>query len=224
MKMIFKGWNKFEIIFLLIATVIITSLSIYWGDNWIGIISALTGIVCVILTAKGKISCFTFGIINCITYAYIAYQAKYYGDVMENLLYFLPMQFIGIAAWKKNINKETGEVTAKRLDQKQRLILTIVAGAAVYLYALFLKSIGGNLPYLDSLSNILSLAAMYLSVKRYAEQWVMWIIIDVVTVAMWVIAVSAGSKDIATLLMWSVYLINAIYGYVKWNKNSYMEV
>ena len=65
---------------------------------------------------------------------------------------------------------------------------------------------------------------MYLSVKRYMEQWIMWIIIDVVTIFMWVVAVTNGSGDIATLLMWMVYLINAIYGFIKWNKNSKIEV
>lgn len=223
MEKIFKGWNKFEIILLFMATVIITTLSIYWGDNWIGVLSALTGVVCVVLTAKGKISCYAFGIINCIAYAYIAYEAKYYGDVMENLIYFLPMQFVGIAAWRKNINKETGEVRSKVLAAKDRVVLTAIAAVAVLLYGKFLQSIGGNLPYMDSLSNILSLAAMWLSVKRYVEQWIMWIIIDVVTVGMWIVAVYNGSGDVATLLMWSVYLINAVYGFIKWNKNSKME-
>lgn len=218
MKKILKGWNSFEVLLLVIATILILGLSIYWGDSSIGVIAAVTGVVCVVLTAKGKLSCFVFGVINCITYAYVAYQAKYYGDVMENLLYFLPMQFIGFAMWKKNINKETGEVETEMLSIKNRIILFTISAIAVYLYGLFLKKIGGNLPYMDSLSNILSLVAMYLSVKRYIEQWIMWIIIDIVTIFMWIIAVFSSSGDISVLIMWSVYLVNAIYGYIKWSK------
>ena len=108
MKKIFKGWNKFEIGLLFIATIIICGLSIYWGDSWIGIISAITGVICVVLTAKGKLGCYVFGVVNCVAYAYIAYQAKYYGDVMENLLYFLPMQFIGFITWKKKYKQRNG--------------------------------------------------------------------------------------------------------------------
>lgn len=215
-----KGWKKIEIFWLAFATLVITALSIYWGETPIGIISAITGVICVVLTGKGKLSCYFFGIINCVAYAYIAYQAKYYGDVMENLLYFLPMQFIGFVTWKKNMNVDTGEVVSERLDWNKRIILIAISSIAVYLYGLFLKKIGGNLPYMDSLSNILSLVAMWLCVKRYMEQWIMWIIIDVVTVGMWLVAFIQNQESIATLIMWMVYLINAIIMFIRWYKSS----
>lgn len=219
-----KGWNRIEVFWLTLATLIITGLSVYWGESLIGIISAVTGVICVILTGKGKLSCYLFGIINCITYAYIAYQAKYYGDVMENLLYFLPMQFVGFIQWKKNMNVDTGEVVSERLSWKDRIILAILLSIAVYVYGVFLEKIGGNLPYMDSLSNMLSLIAMWLCVKRYMEQWIAWIIIDVVTVGMWLIAFIQNQESIATLIMWMVYLINAIIMFIRWHKSSRKEV
>lgn len=224
LKLEFKGWRKVEVFWLTLATLIITGLSIYWDESLIGIISAITGVICVVLTGKGKLSCYFFGIINCVAYAYIAYQAKYYGDVMENLLYFLPMQFVGFIQWKKNMNVATGEVISKRLSWNKRIILLLISFIAVYFYGLFLKKLGGNLPYMDSLSNILSLVAMWLCVKRYMEQWIMWIIIDIVTVGMWSIAFVQNQESIATLIMWMVYLINAIIMYIRWNKSSKEEV
>lgn len=223
-KLEIKGWRKIEVLWLALATLIITGLSIYWDESLIGIISAVTGVICVVLTGKGKLSCYFFGVINCVAYAYIAYQAKFYGDVMENLLYFLPMQFVGFIQWKKNMNIDTGEVISERLSWNKRIMLLLISAIAVYIYGLFLKKIGGNLPYMDSLSNILSLIAMWLCVKRYMEQWIMWIIIDVVTLGMWSIAFIQNQESIATLIMWMVYLINAIIMYVRWNKSSKEEV
>lgn len=223
-KLEIKGWRKIEVLWLVLATLIITGLSIYWDESLIGIISAVTGVICVVLTGKGKLSCYFFGVINCVAYAYIAYQAKFYGDVMENLLYFLPMQFVGFIQWKKNMNVDTGEVISKRLSWNKRIVLLLMSAIVVYIYGLFLEKIGGNLPYMDSLSNILSLVAMWLCVKRYMEQWIMWIIIDVVTVGMWLTAFMQNQESIATLVMWMVYLINAIIMYIRWNKSSDEEV
>ena len=55
------GWKKWEIIWLLIATAVILGVSIYWKDSPTGILAALTGIWCVILTGKGKLSSFWIG-------------------------------------------------------------------------------------------------------------------------------------------------------------------
>lgn len=98
----FTGWKKWEVVWLILATIIITGLSIYWGDNLRGITAAVTGVICVILTGKGKMSCYIFGLVNTILYAVIAFGAKYYGEVMLNALYYVPMQFVGWFMWKKH--------------------------------------------------------------------------------------------------------------------------
>ena len=49
--------------------------------------------------------------------------------------------------------------------------------------------------------------------KAHNQQWLLWIIIDAITVVMWIIA-----KDFIMVTMWSVYLINAFYGYYNWTK------
>ena len=48
------GWKKWEVIWLFLATAVILGVSIYWKDSITGIVAALTGIWCVVLTGKGK--------------------------------------------------------------------------------------------------------------------------------------------------------------------------
>ena len=91
-----------------------------------------------------------------------------------------------------------------------------IAAACVYGYGLLLKALGGSLPFTDSLSTCLSVLAMLFSVKRLMEQWILWIVVDVVTVYMWAVDYANGGTDIATLLMWSVYLLNAVIMLHKW--------
>ncbi|SHK46639.1 nicotinamide mononucleotide transporter PnuC [Fibrobacter intestinalis] len=66
----------------------------------LGIISATTGTICVILTGKDKLSAYVLGLMNVLLYADIAYRATLYGETMLNLLYYLPMQFVGWFSWK----------------------------------------------------------------------------------------------------------------------------
>lgn len=215
-----SGWKKWEVLWLLVATIIIASLSVYWGDNWFGIISALTGVWCVILTGKGKRSCYIFGLINCLMYAWISFQSKYYGEVMLNATYYPVVQFVGWYAWSKNMNNETAEVNKERMNTKQLLFWIIISFVGVFGYGLILKYLNGNFPFFDSFTTVLSVIAAIISVKRYAEQWIIWILVDIVTVGLWYADFVVGNSNIATLLMWSVYLLNAFLQAVKWYKDS----
>ncbi len=215
-----KGWKKLDVCWLAVATAVILGLSLYWKDSLIGIISALTGVWCVIFTGKGKRSSFIFGTINVLFYAIISFNAKYYGEVMLNLIYYLPMNFVGWFMWKKHMNDDTGEVKKTHLSLKNSAILYVLTAIGILLYGIVLKLLGGTLPYIDSMSTVVSVTAQILSVRRLTEQWVLWIAVDVVTVIMWGINFAQGGENIATLAMWSVYLINAIIMYIKWNKEA----
>lgn len=213
-----KGWKTWEVAWLLIACAVIMGLSIYWKDSAIGIISATTGVACVVCTGKGKLSAYIFGAVNTLLYAFISLEAKYYGEVMLNLLYYFPMQFYGFYVWKKNMNEETYEVKKRRMSKKSFGVVLFVILVATLAYGRFLGYLGGNLSYIDALSTVASVVAMVISIKMYLEQWIIWIIVDVVTVIMWAMAFVNGSDSIATLFMWIVYLANAFLMYIKWAK------
>lgn len=74
-----------------------------------------------------------------------------------------------------------------------------------------MEGAGGKATWLDSASTTFSLIANVLMVLRYCEQWILWIIVDVITVAMWAIA-----GDWIMTTMWAVYLLNACYGFAVW--------
>ena len=220
MKSELTGWKKWDIIWIVFATAVILGLSIYWGENALGLIMALTGVWCVILTGKGKRSSFLFGTVNSILYAVVAFSAKYYGEVMLNILYYLPMNVVGWVLWKKHMNDETGEVVKKRLKLRKGLMVYALTGLAIVGYGLVLAALGGNLPYVDSMSTVVSVVAQILSVWRLMEQWVLWIVVDIVTVIMWGVDFARGGETIATLAMWSIYLVNAVIMFVRWYREA----
>ncbi len=211
----FADWNIWEKSWLIVSLGIMFILSMYWQSNIISIIASLTGIITVVLVAKGRISNYYFGFVNVVLYAYVAFQWQYYGEVMLNVLYFFPMQIYGLWYWTQ-FAKSTDKVYVKRMTLKQIIVWIIVIIIAVIGYAFFLDAIGGSLPIRDSVTTILSIVAMIFMARLYIEQWVLWILVNIFSIYMWLETLWAGGSDIAILVMWSAYLVNAVYGLTNW--------
>ena len=223
MKKIIKnelsGWKSCEVIWLLLACSIIAGLSIYWGDNLMGIISATTGVACVVCTGKGKLSAYLFGLVNCVLYAIISYRAGYYGEVSFNVV-SIPLQFVGFFTWLKHMDSETHEVKKRRMTNKGRLFLVSMIIICTLLYGNLLNMINGNMPFIDSFTTVASMIAMIISVMMYSEQWYMWLVVNSVSIVLWVVNLMNGTDNWATLLMWLVFWINSVINLIKWEKEA----
>lgn len=128
-KDFFKGWSKFELCWLVLSTVIMIVLSIIWGDNTLALISGITGILGVVLAAKGKVSTYFFATINVAIYAYLTFNNHLYGEFMLNAFYYIPMNFIGFYLWSRHKDEKSGEVEGKALTPKQIVKERIEGGA-----------------------------------------------------------------------------------------------
>lgn len=139
---------------------------------------------------------------------------------MLNILYYLPMQFYGFYEWGKNMNPDTHEVYKKKMSLRNTVILLISVFVLTVLYGLFLQFLNGNLPFVDALSTVVAIIALYISIKMYTEQWLLWIIVNIVTVIMWIYALNNGNGSVVILIMTLIYLINSIIMYFKWKNES----
>lgn len=215
------GFNPFEL--MLIAVVITTAAislaaSFTSGDlteigfGALELAAGAGGILSVVLCAKGKRAGFIFGLVNAAAYAYISFVTQYYGEVMLNALFYVPSNIVSFILWTRNENKQrTGEVQGRALTKPQALGWLAIVAAATIGYRMILVQLGGAMTFLDGFTTIASIAATALMLLRYTEQWVLWIAVDIVTVALWV---AAG--DPVMIVMWSAYLVNAVYGYLLW--------
>lgn len=213
-----SGWRKLEVTWLLIACAVIVGLSVYWQDTLMGIISSTTGVACVVCTGKGKLSAYIFGLVNSVLYAIIAYEATLYGETMLNALYYVPMQFVGFYIWSKNMNSDTHEVEKRHMKNLGRVLMVLAIAIFTVAYGFLLKYLGDAMPFVDAFTTVSSVVAMIVSVRMFSEQWWIWIAVDVFTVYMWACNFLAGNDNMATLLMWIVYLGNAVIMCIRWEK------
>jgi len=264
----FKHWNKFEKVWLIVFLVIILMATVYFSYsgtdynkiesillNWvISPLSAISGIFCVVLAAKGKISNWVYGIVNSVLYGYLAFHSGYYGDAIINIAYFLPTQFVGLLFWKRRLKKGSKEdVRMRKLTPKQvvytitlGLIVTVIFGLFLHnvdnwftevmkrnisIYNYFINAFGAGAtltgPILDSATEVTQILAQIFMVLAFAEQWIFWIITNIITIVMWTIVIVADPSSISwalpTLIMWIAYLVNSIYGFAMWRKGAENE-
>ena len=225
LKKSFKSLKWYEIIMIIIM-VVIAGMSIYdaivhpessSNPLWLTIInfiSAICGIICIFFCAKANISNFIFGSINTIVYAIFLYYQKIYGTFALEVLFYLPINFISWYLWAKHRDKVLVEKTkSKKLSLKQNVLCTalIVGGGIIYHY--ILVRIGGNVAWLDAFTLSIGIIAVILEMLRYKEQYIWWIITDIIAVAMYIV-----HFDAVYLTKKTIYLIMAVIGLKKWNK------
>lgn len=219
-----KGWTNFEKVWLTTFTAINFYLFFALGDSLLGLTASITGMICVVLVAKGKIANYYFGIVQTAIYAYISYSYGLYGEGMLNAFFYLPIQFIGIYLWNKNKTSNTnatGDVLVKKLTPKGWITVIAVSVVASIAYAEVLHMIGGQQVRIDSVAVVLSIVAQVLMLKRYAEQWALWIVVNMLSIALWIITLmKTGGNDWSMLVMWTAFLFNSAYGYYNWIKMS----
>lgn len=189
-------------------------------DSVLGIIAGISGVISVVLCAKGKISFYFIGFVQTISYLYLAWQNHFYGEVMENIFYLVTMVW-SIFVWNKNLNVgEDGgqQVIAKKFTPMQwvgSIVGTVLATIAM---GYWLTGIGSAQAYTDAATNVMAIFAQILMVRRYREQWIWWLLIDVFCIKLWWVA--GNWSMVAMYIAWTV---NCIYGWVNWTKETKKE-
>ncbi len=194
----------------------------------LGSAASIAGVLCVVLVAKGSITNYFFGLVNVALYAYISYKARLYGDAGLNLLYYLPMQFVGWWQWRKRgaaaskaeaaaSEDKDVQVKARRLTNPQRVLLAVGCAAAIALSTYILYKVNDPQPLKDATTTVLSIVAQFLMSLAIMEQWVLWLIVDAVSVVMWIVLTVRGAAHAGLMVfMWVFYLANAINGLRVW--------
>lgn len=215
------GYNWFERVFLLAMVLLQVVVYCFMPDTPIGMLCGIAGCICVVLTAKGKISSYIFNFIQMITYMIICWDAALYLEFGEQVFYFIACIF-GVFLWKKNMTKNddgSEQVIAKKFKIWHWVATIVITIVSTIVLGYFGDNIlGSTLSYLDAMTVALAVIAQLLMVWRYREQWMIWIVIDVSSLIMFIIL--GNWSMVAMYIAWT---INALYGWYNWSKLSIKE-
>jgi len=176
------------------------------------IIATITGIIAVALQAKEKIWAWPFAIISVVIAAYIFFHSKLYSDFGLHLIYIL-LNIYGWIVWsQRSTSKEV--IPTKVLADRGiiRSAAVVILGSLVLGYFMT-KFTDADLPYFDAFTTSGSLVAQFLLAKKYLQNWLLWIIVDLVAIPIYLYK---GLYYFSFLFF--VYLLLCIYGYITWKK------
>ncbi|MBO7740995.1 MAG: nicotinamide mononucleotide transporter, partial [Victivallales bacterium] len=209
------GWRPWELALFAGSIIAIAAISISFGDNAMNFTAAVTGVTYTLLAGKGKISCYLFGIVNTVLYGLASARAELYGETILNWGYYLPMMFVGLAMWARN-RDDQANVRKTRLSARGRIITAAAAVAGIAAFAVLLAIMNDAQPIVDSTTTVLSVVATILTVRRCAEQWLLWMIVNSVSIIMWLRVYLAQGNSLALLAMWCIFLFIGIIFYIQW--------
>lgn len=152
-------------------------------------------------------------IMPCIS-MWVYFSKGIYADFAINI-YYLLIAIYGYWNWiSKRHGKRKKPLPIRHINWRVFAGSTVVVMALWAFIAWFLKEYtDSTIPYADGFTTALSIVAMWLGAQKYAEQWLAWLIVDAVTVP---IQISKGL--IFYPILYSIYTVIAIYGYLNWLK------
>ena len=172
------------------------------------------------LIARGKLTGIIISIISASLYTVVSFFAKVYGEVLINILLYIPLDIIALITFKKNKDKNTNEVSIKKLNIKGWLLtifLTVVGAGIIFVILYFLP--GQVYPLLNALSIAFFLTALIIRNLRFKEFWWFNMLGNIVTITLWVIVSMAGTDMLYGLpvaLSSLAALCNNVYGIIMW--------
>ena len=184
-------------------------------DSWYGVVAGIAGCISVVLTAKGRWMMYPIGFIQNFTYTVLAFQNMFYGEVIEQVFYIVTMIW-GMVAWARNMHTNedgTQDVNTRKFSVRDWIFTIVGVLIGTWLFGKVLVAMGANQAYTDAATNVMALFAQILMVKRYREQWALWLLIDVFCIKMWWVA--GNWSMVAMYVAWTA---NCIYGWMNWTK------
>jgi nicotinamide mononucleotide transporter len=211
-------YNKVDLIWLVLLTVTGSTVSVFLSEGFFDLSIFLSGVLCVGLIAIGRREGYLIGLYNSLSYAILAYSNGLYGEMYLNLFFFVPTGILGYIIWRQHTGSGKTVIMRQLAWTWRAYIIAVCLVVTAGLGMILGLNPKQNTPFIDAATNVLSVTATFLMMWRYKEQWTLYIILNIITIIMWILRTKAGgdSGDMM-VLMWSLFLLNAVFGSWRWH-------
>ncbi len=191
---------------------------IHWvTTNYIELTAAVLGLLAIYLQIKQNVWYWSVSIVMVSMYIYVYIKSTLYAD-MSLQVYYLVISFYGWYNWLFGGRKQTGEkreLPVSRLSRKMIPWLLVIAVALFFGIAyILIHFTDSDVPYWDSFTTSLSFIATWMLAKKYIENWLVWIVVDAVSIGIYIY------KELyPTTVLFFILTVFAFVGYFAWLKD-----
>jgi len=192
---------------------------IHWlADNYIEVLGFITSLICVWLNIKANIWGWFWAIVSSAISAAFFYKLQLFGD-MNLQFFFIAAALYGWYEWmfgKKGKNAQKLTITFLPKSLLPTVLVCSFLGSVIVFFGL--KQLKGDFLVLDAITTTLSIVATWLTARKYIENWILWIVADVIYVGMYF------QKDAYLYaILYALFLGMAFKGFLEWKKLSQQE-
>lgn len=180
-----------------------------YAMSWIEAVGTIFGLLCIWYASKEKTINYAFGLVNVTLFAIIFYQIQLYGILLLQLFFFC-MNIYGWYAWTRPTSSDGNMLEVRWLDKQTLMLLGGASILAIGLLTLFIDpfffalasiSVGfmnlfgagiaepvlepDAFPFWDATMTVLSVVAQVLMTRKYVENWILWVVVNVISVGIY---------------------------------------
>lgn len=200
-----------------------------WGTiydlSYIEAVGTIAGLLCILLASFEKTINYLFGLINVTLFAVIFFQIQLYANLLLQVFFF-GANIYGWYAWSRVSNSQEAELKIRWLSLPKALTTLVISVLAIIFLTFNIDAVFGRLatwavellnlfganltlptidpdafPFWDSTMTVLSVVAMILMTRKYVENWLLWVVINVISIVIFFIqGVYAMSLEYLILL------------------------
>ncbi|UAB76212.1 nicotinamide riboside transporter PnuC [Mesoflavibacter sp. SCSIO 43206] len=183
-------------------------------DVVLEIIAVIFGFLSVWYSKQNKVLVFPTGMISTIIFVYLLLKWELLGDMMINAYYFI-MSVYGWYFWTKKVDQTHVTPISTTTTKEKQASVAIFIATLIFVFAVYktFDKWTSWVAYVDALTTAIFFVGMWLMAKRKIENWIFWIIGDIISVPLYFY-----KGFTFTSFQYLGFTVIAIYGYLAWKK------
>jgi nicotinamide mononucleotide transporter len=207
----------------MITTTMSTILDFFFGqyadydtiDIVLEIVAVFFGLLSVLFSSFNKVWVFPTGMVSTAIFVYLLLKWTLLGDMMINGYYFI-MSVYGWYIWTRKVDADHVTPISETTKREKLYSLLIFGATLIFVFYVYRSFDKWNhwTAYVDTITTAIFFVGMWLMAKRKIENWIYWIIGDVISVPLYFY-----KGFTFTSLQYLIFTAIAIYGYFAWKKH-----
>jgi nicotinamide mononucleotide transporter len=189
---------------------------LWFLNNYVEFLGFVSSLICVWLSSRANIWSWFWAIVSSGISAVFFYQIRLFGD-MNLQFFFIATAVYGWYQWRfgsKASEEQKGQkMPISYLPKNYYLPLLLAFAILFWIVYACLKFLKGDFLFWDTLTTTISIVATWLAARKYTENWLLWIVADVIYVIIYL-----HKNALLYALLYALFLFLAYIGFLNWKK------
>ena len=179
--------------------------------SWLETFGFISGAWGVWLQVRENVWNWPVQLVSSALYVVVFFQARLFADTSLNVLYIL-LYLLGWYWWLRG-GENHSTLHIGRLSWRLGGLLTLAGALGTAILTVFLGAVHDSAPFLDALTTVMSLVALFLTGRKLLESWWLWIAVNLIYIGLYLY------KDLVlTSILYAIFAALSVVGLINWRR------